>query len=187
MTTITLALRNAKILNAAQSKFLNRSKLSSRERAALNTLLSSLSFQDNAIEEGLEIIIFDINEMRLHLETWIKLFNSLPNNGDEFFPYASLYDLSDTEYLNGNIGLVAFIPTIFHNEKDGLEKIINIHLRVDGTAAFAFNNPDDAQNFPTLFNFSGSWKEAYLLTVKTLQQGWPQTKFPEELLPLLKR
>jgi hypothetical protein len=118
-----------------------------------------------------------------HLEKWVALFNNLPKNGNELSVHAGLISADDSvELVRKNIIMSgSFIPSIaYSRRRKGEIKNIGFDLKTDGTATFQFWRIEDAENFPDLYNFNGSWKDAYLLTIKTLQQGWPQTKFPTE-------
>jgi hypothetical protein len=60
-------------------------------------------------------------------------------------------------------------------------------LKDDGSAKFWFPTFEDAEQYPELFNFRGTWKEAYLLLIETLKNGWPMEEFPDELKLFLKK
>jgi hypothetical protein len=120
------------------------------------------------------------------LENWVMLFERLPKikNGNSSYPKAcAIYheDYEDPWSPNMVIIEVVFIPSLYYSKrKEGENKTIILQLKIDGTAKFQFWFVEDAENFPKLYSFKGSWKESYLLTVKTLQQGWPQITFPKE-------
>ena len=134
---------------------------------------------------NLEIKTHSILTINKQLKKWCDLFNQLPNYGDTYFPSAWLNEDNCTD--KETIIIVAFIPSFMKSTQEGLNRIINIHLNIDFTANFVFNDMKDKKKFPELYKFKGSWKEAYLLVVKTLKEGWPQTEFPRELEYLLQK
>jgi hypothetical protein len=196
MSTLTLTVKDIEILKKAQSKIYLRKRLSSDERVILCNFLESLPLPETILNEKLpiderfEIKLFDIEQMWPQLDKWLALFNNLPKNGSKLSVHAGWISADDSEELvRKNIIISgAFVPSLQYSKKaKGENKIIGFNLKTDGTAEFQFWRVEDAGNFPELYKFTGSWKEAYLLVVKTLQEGWPQTQFPEELLPLLKK
>lgn len=196
MSTLTLTVKDIEVLKKAQSKLYSGKRLSSDERSTLDNFLASLPSpatllkEKFPLDENFEIKVFNIEEMWPHMKKWLDLFNSLPKNGDEYHPSAGWLDAEeDDTFWKRNVIIEAeFIPSLaFSKREDKGDRTIGIFLKTDGTAEFVFWQVRDAEQYPDLYSFKGSWKEAYLLTVKTLQQGWPQTKFPEELLPLLKK
>jgi hypothetical protein len=194
MQTVTLIVENIEILKNANNKINLRKRLSSDERGILEKLLNGLPesemllSQQFPLNEQLQIKILDIEESWPQIEKWINLFNSLPKKTSFTGVHAMWIDAeSDNKLWKGNVIIeVSFIPTLSHSKRKD-NKSTYLSLKIDGTALFKFNLVEDAKAFPELYLFNGSWKEAYLLVVKTLQQGWPQTKFPEELEPLLKK
>ncbi|WP_144915182.1 hypothetical protein [Mucilaginibacter frigoritolerans] len=193
---LTLTVQNAAILKKAQNKIYNQKCLTSKERDVLGNFLTSLPSCETLLNEKFplseefEIKIFDIEAIWPQLQKWIALFKNLPKNGNTHYPNAGWIDAEeDKDFWRRNVIIkVAFVPSFQYSKKDEDEnKIIGLNLKTDGTAQFEFWMIEDAENFPDLYNFNGSWKEAYLLTVKTLQQGWPQTKFPKEFEQFLKK
>ncbi len=189
MQTLTLKIKDIEFLNNVQKKLISRKSLTSTQQDALSVFLAHLPATEKllservSLDETFEIKILDMKEMWPHLNKWLDLFNSLPKNGHSHYPYACWLDADESPELTAkNVVIeVVFVPSLAYSKRDfDGDKTIDIHLKTDGTAAFALRTLEDTDNFPELYNFSGSWKEAYLLTVKTLQQGWPQTTFPKE-------
>lgn len=81
-----------------------------------------------------------------------------------------------------------FAPSYAYNSaKTAHDPAYEVQLKGDGTASFELPTLQDAQRYPELYNFRGSWKEAYLLLIETLKNGWPMEEFPEELQQFLKK
>lgn len=181
-------------LNQIQTKVWQKKRLSLEDRNLLESFLRNLPTTSDLLkekfplEEKFEIKVFDTKEMWPHMEKWINLFNSLPKNGDEYHPSAGWFDAEqDDTFWKRNVIIEAeFIPSIAFSKRKHF-KTVGLNLKTDGTAFFNFDLVDDAKAFPELYQFNGSWKEAYLLAVRTLQQGWPQTKFPDEFEQFLKK
>jgi hypothetical protein len=194
MAALTLALKDIDALNKIQTKLYQKKRLSSEERYILDAFLQNLPSTSDLLKEKFpldelfEIKLFDIKEMRLHMEKWINLFNALPKNANMHLPSAGWFDAEeDPLFWKRNVIIEAeFIPSLAYSKKESF-RTIGLNLKTDGTAYFVFDLLDDAKAFPELYQFNGSWKEAYLFVVKTLQQGWPQTKFPEEFEQFLKK
>jgi hypothetical protein len=196
MKKLTLTVTDIATLKKAENKIHDRKPLNANERYALTNFLASLPSSETLLnekfplDETFEIKVFDIQEMWPHMEKWISLFNDLPKNGSKFYPNAGWLDAEESkDFWKTNVIIVAsFIPSFAYSKRNkGENQIIAVNLKTDGTATFQFWTVEDAKDFPELYNFKGTWKEAYLLTVKTLMEGWPHTKFPEEFEPLLKK
>jgi len=184
-----LTVQDIEILKKAQRKLFHHKRLSPDERYVLDSLLDSLPASETLLnekfplDEHFEIKIFDIEEMWPQLNKWIELFNSLPIGTHVGFIGVE----DDRDFWRRNVIIEGtFIPSIVYSRRKKDQNIL-IYLKIDGTATFGFSKVKDAENFPDLYAFNGSWKEAYLLVIKTLQQGWPQTKFPTEFEQLLKK
>ena len=196
MKTLTLLVKDAQVLNEIKIKLINQHRLSSIQHNILSSFLSHLPPTETLLsekfllsDEAFEIKVFDIEEIWPHLHKWIDLFNKLPKNWSRY-PKAGWIDADkdgDVWARNAIIEIV-FIPSLEYSKKNKKDnKIISLYLKTDGTAIFELYTIKDTENFPELYNFKGSWKEAYFLVVKTLQQGWPQTQFPVELKQFLKK
>jgi hypothetical protein len=194
MSTLTLSAKDIDALNKIQSKLYQKKRLSSEDRNVLDSFLqhlpstSDLLKEKYPIDEQFEIKVFDVKEMLPHMEKWIALFNSLPKNGDDNHPSAGWFDgEEDPSFWKRNVIIEAeFIPSIGFSKRSNF-KTVGLNLKTDGTAFFVFDLLEDARTLPELYQFNGSWKDAYLLVVKTLKEGWPQTMFPKEFEQLLKK
>jgi len=193
MQKLTLVLKDIAALNKIQTKLNQKEALASEEQYILDAFLQHIPSTTNILKEKLpldelfEIEVFDIKEMLPHMEKWINLFNNLPKNGDEHYPCAGWFDgEEDTTFWKRNVIIEAeFIPSLALSKRK-VFRTIGLSLKTDGTGFFVFDLIEDAKSFPELYSFNGSWKEAYLLTVKTIQKGWPQTTFPIEFQSLLR-
>ncbi len=196
MQTLTLTVQDIEILNIAKNRLLSRKQLSSKELYVLSNFLEGLPKAETLLAEKFpldkkfDIKVLDINQVWPHLERWLSLFNHLPKNGLSNFPRAYWVDAEEDKcFWKKNVIIeAAFIPSLAYSKKNEARgQIVRLALKTDGTAIFRFSATEDAEAFPDLYLFDGSWKEAYILTVKTLRQGWPQTKFPKEFEPFLKK
>ncbi|MFA5987733.1 MAG: hypothetical protein WC797_03745 [Candidatus Paceibacterota bacterium] len=188
MSTIFLTVKNIEILNAIQNKSYQKVPLTDDERYALDDFLQNLPstkdlFADRTpIDELFVVDLFDSDEMQMHLEKWVSLFQSLPKNGSNTYPSAGwIFPEEDCDFWKRKVIIEAeFLPSLTYSRKEE-NQAIGLNLKIDGTAVFNLILVEDVETFPELYNFKGTWMEAYLLTVKTLKEGWPQTKFPKEL------
>lgn len=183
-------------MNQVQKKLTKSTPLTDEEDLALDAFLTNipkakqLLADKYPLDEQFEVQVFDFDAMIPHFDKWCNLFEALPKNGATHYPNAGWFDAREDKnfWKRGVVIEASFIPSLeFYRRGEKGNQIIGINLKVDGTATFEFWMIEDAEKFPELYNFRGSWKEAYLLTVKTLQEGWPQTKFPPELESLLKK
>lgn len=189
MQSLTLKIKDIELLNNIKTKLHLRKPLTSYQKDMLYIFLNDLPLTEKLIservsfDETFEIKIVDIKELWPQLDKWLCLFNNLPKNGHSHYPYACWVDAEDSAELSRQnvIIEVVFMPSLDYSKRkfDG-DKTVDIHLKTDGTAIFVLRTLEDVENFPELYNFKGSWKEAYVLLIKTLQQGWPQQKFPKE-------
>ena len=192
MQILTLTVKKIELLNTINRKLLKEEPLTTEDHDILSDFLLQLPSPSTLINERFplddkfEVKIIDMQEVMPHLEKWIKLFQNLPNNAT-LYPEAGWFDANeDCDFWRRNVIIEAsFIPTLEHSIREE-NQTIGLNLKCNGTAEFEFYLVEDAKSFPDLFDFKGTWKEAYLLTVKTLIGGWPQTSFPEELERLLK-
>lgn len=194
MSPLILTLKEIVSLNEIKSKISNDKALSTAENQVLSNFFCALPKAKKILvnrppdDRIAAVEVFDFEEIKPHLKRWIELFNNLPKNGGKQLPYAWITISDDYESLKDDVIIsVAFVPSIKVSHKRGLKRLININLKINGTASFTLNCRDDHRTFEELSNFTGSWRDAYLLTVKTLQQGWPQTKFPKEFEMLLRK
>jgi len=196
MQTVTLAVQDIATLNKIHAKIYEKKRLSPDDRSFLDLFLRGLPNAFNLLhekcplDEQFEVKVFDVKEMQPHFEKWIALFRGLPKNGNPDYPYAYLFDVEqNTRFWKTSVVIeVAFVPSFeFSKRYDKSSRTIELSLKVDGTASFDLYLISDIEQYPELYNFKGSWKEAYLLVVKTLKQGWPMEEFPDELKPFLKK
>jgi hypothetical protein len=184
---ITLA--DLEPLKSIQNSLLNQQSLTSEQQIHLSRFLSlfpvSQNFTSNdfPLNELMEINIEDKNGFQSQLEKWLKLFENIPG-----YDYVSSWFVQqeELELLSKNvIMIVDFAPSLSYNlsHLDGYY----IHLKDNGTASFSLPTFQDAEIYPELYNFKGTWKEAYFLLIETLKKGWPMEEFPEELKPFLKK
>ena len=192
MKHITFTIRDIEKLNSIKAQLSNKRILTLNEQLYLLDFLLQVPspnvaiLKDIAYDEPIEVRLWDIGKIEQVLKKWYQLFTNIP--GFDFSPDVDIIDQnSDPRLFHMNIIMVAsFSPTLAHNEFEG-SKPYEIHLIDDGTAHFWFPSFEDARQFPELYNFKGSWKEAYLLLIETLKKGWPMEEFPEELKPFLKK
>lgn len=194
MPTLNLAVRDIAVLNAIADKIDHSKEITDDERQQLCIFLYGLPVTETLLQEKFpledefEVNVFSIGEMKPHLEKWIQLFERLPNNGSSIYPSAGWVDGDNNPdfWRENRIIFASFIPSYKYSQlRDGLGLPLTLYLITDGTASVEIYTMEEAEMFPHLYKFKGSWKEAYLLVVKTLKEGWPQTKFPRELEQLL--
>jgi len=191
MKTITLTTQNISFLKRIQGLLSLKKPLSAKEMTFLNKFLCQISVNQEVIldrtfiDECLKVSVWDINHLERILEKWKKLFNNIP--GYDFAPNCYLLKHNTSELTRKQVIMVAaFAPSLSYNSIITNEAY-EIHLKEDGTGYFWFPTFEDAKKYPHLFNFNGSWKEAYLLLIETLKQGWPMEEFPKELQQFLKK
>lgn len=186
---MTLSVNDIEVLNTIYNKLSSNLKLSRKDRTVLSEFLYGLPSINKILTERFplndlfEVELYSVEQMRPHIQKWIRLFNRLPREISRFGIHAGWLDgQEDDSFWETNVVIEGeFIPTQqLSTRKDDGCLSIGIILKADGTATFKFADLRLAERFTDLYNFNGSWKEAYLLVAKTLQQGWPQTKFPLE-------
>jgi hypothetical protein len=190
MKTLTLKIKDIQILNDIQKRLSERKSLTEKQQTNLLDFLSQLPqteallFEQTSFDEQFEARLWDVGKIDDHLKKWQRLFSNIP--GWDYCPYCFFVDADNVKMLHKNIILAAwFAPSMSYNQKnnEGYE----VQLKDDGTANFMLPTLEDAEAYPELYNFKGTWKEAYYLLIETLKKGWPMEEFPEELLPLLKK
>ena len=188
MKRITITIKETNTILAISKNLLDNRKLSGLQQTFLSNILSQiLTAESTMIEESLpediEILSSDRNESQNLLLQWRNLFNNIP--GFNFAPncYILTHDSNSLVYKNV-VMIAAFAPSMSYN-KILSNEAYEVRFKDDGTARFWFPTFEDAEQYPKLFNFKGSWKEAYLLLIDTLKKGWPMEKFPEELQKFL--
>jgi len=193
MQTVTLKIKDIQILNDIQKSLSERQPLTEKQQAALSYFLSRLPQTDTLIlectslDEEFGVQLWEVGKIDDHLEQWKKLFGNLP--GWDYCPICVVVDNDNPEMLRKNVLVIAvFAPSYAYNcIRSSEERGYEVWLKDDGTAQFHVPTLADAERYPELYNFKGTWKEAYYLLIETLKKGWPMEEFPEELLPLLKK
>jgi hypothetical protein len=192
MKHVTLTIADIERINGIRRKLSIKQLLTSSDQDYLLDFLSQVPLPESDLlqhipyEENIKVKLWDIVKIEAVLVKWSDLFHNIP--GFDFSPAVYVIDQqSDVRLLHKNVIMTAaFAPTLSRNERPGGEGF-EVHLKDDGTASFWFPTFEDAESYPELFNFKGSWKEAYLLLIEILKKGWPMEEFPAELLPLLKK
>jgi hypothetical protein len=192
MKHLTFTVTDIQRLNSIKTLLYNKQSLTTVEQEYLLDFLIQVPtpntdlLKDIALDEPIEVRVWDVIKIDEVLKKWRMLLMTLP--GFDFAPFVEIIDQTSAPRLfHKNIILSGwFSPTLAHNEFEGSEPF-EIHLKDNGTASFWFPTFEDAEQYPELYNFKGSWKEAYLLLIETMKKGWPMEEFPKELLPLLKK
>ncbi len=190
MKKLTLTIANINILNTIQIKLSKPQPLTKDEQKYLSCFLAQipsskeLLLNNVPLDAQFEVNPWDSDKLEVDLEKWIKLFNGIP--GWDYCPFCRLVSNDDIEMLSKNvIVIVPFAPSMAYNTicQEGYKVL----LKDDGSAIFRLPALKDAEQYPELHNFKGTWKEAYLLLIETLKKGWPMEEFPEELQQFLKK
>jgi hypothetical protein len=93
----------------------------------------------------------------------------------------------DKVMLSKNVIVITqFAPSMSRN-LDTSKRGFELWFKDDGMALFWLPTLEDAEKYSDLYNFKGSWKEAYMLLLETWKKGWPMEEFPEQLRLLLKK
>lgn len=180
MNAIFLTIRDLTIFREIKKQIETEQPLSLEQKLELCFFLNQLPLVKDILSEKvipinpIEVKLFDFNRILPTLKNWVSLFQNLPGKNT-----IATITVLDSEILQkqGVILLSKFPPTIFYDTKD---KTIDVYLKTDGSALFKIETLEDFENFPDLYAFRGTWKDAYHLAVKTVMRGWPQEKFPTE-------
>jgi hypothetical protein len=189
MKKITLTIKDIDLLKSTQKSLLDSRILTLEQQIHLSQFLSQIPTSENflldkiALDELIEVHVWDMDNLQGQLEKWRRLFGNIPG-----YDYVSswMVQQGEVDLLNKNVILtVDFAPSASYNAShlDGFY----IYLKDDGTARFQLPTLQDAEQYPELYNFKGTWKEAYLLLIETLKKGWRMEEFPEEFERLLKK
>jgi hypothetical protein len=191
MKRITLTISEIDRLNSIQNLLSRNKSVSTEDKVYLAEFLNqiptvqSLLADKTPLSEAFEICVWDMHQLEVSMEKWRKLFAKTP--GWDYSSFCYLVVQEDKTMLSKNVIAIAqFAPSMAYNldaSKEGYE----VWLKDDGTALFFLPTLADAEKYPELYNFKGSWKEAYLLLIETLKKGWPMEEFPDELKPFLKK
>lgn len=140
-----------------------------------------------SLEDTIQVNLLDMDTLVGNLKKWEALFENIP--GYDCAPYSFItieqQDISKElrELINIGVLIIAtFAPTpTYCLYGEGYD----VYLKDDGTAYFELPTLKDAEKYPDLYQFKGSWKEAYLLMIETIKKGWPMEEFPKEFEMLL--
>lgn len=189
MNSINLRIRDINILNDIRKALYKHQSLSIEQQDILSEFLLNLPKAVSLLKEKvplnqtINVELLETDKISPVLKKWEALFNNLP--GWDFCPICYIVDKDDLDALKENVLIIAiFSPSYSYNlihKGEGYE----VWLKSDGTSQFKLPSLEDAELFPELYNFKGSWKEAYLLLIETLQKGWPMEEFPKELQKFL--
>jgi len=193
MQTLTLKIKDIDGLNSIQKKLSEQKPLTKKQQDILSVFLAQLPptntllIERTPLDEQFETQAWEMEKFDEYLEQWEKLFGNLP--GWDYCPMCYSVDTDNPEMLRKNVIMIAvFAPSYTYNcVRSSDERGYEVWLKDDGTAQFQVPTLADAEKYPELYNFKGTWKEAYYLLIETLKKGWPMEEFPEELLPLLKK
>jgi hypothetical protein len=193
MKKITLTVSNVSRLNHLQSRLADNESISLEDKLYLSEFLSQLPStnkllaEKTPLEESLSVSLWDTLQIEAELEKWRQLFEKIP--GWDYCPCCCVVDNDNLELLQQNVVMFAwFAPSyVYNSTRTTHDPAYEIWLKGDGTASFELPTLQDAEQYPELYNFKGSWKEAYYLLIETLKNGWPMEEFPEELQQFLKK
>lgn len=192
MNNVTLTIQSIESLNLIRTKLIDQQALTLIEQNCLVELLGQLPSTKNLLakklrlQEPLQVSMWNMEKINILLKKWIELFENIP--GYDYCPCClPVSGKEDRNLLQNHVIMVAaFAPSMSYNlddNNDGYEVL----LKENGTASFWLPTLKDAEQYPELYNFKGTWKEAYLLLIETLKKGWPMDEFPDELKSFLKK
>jgi hypothetical protein len=187
MNTVILKIKDIESLNTIQQKLHSAShlgkNLTKKEKEMLAAFLSGLPSANNLLSKDLgeltpfelsfEVKVWDLNPILPHLEQWRTLFSGFPSrSGPVQAKIVDSIEEDNADVVKENVIIESyFAPSLAHSNKG---RYISIFLKTDGTARFLFDTIEDLNDFPELYNFKGSWKEAYLIVTEILNKGWIQ-------------
>jgi len=171
MKTLKLRISDILFLNEVKEVLMKREKLSAKQEDELLFFLSNipeicdLLTSKTSPEAIFEVCALNLNKAKSHLQTWVNTFARLP------YSYAIIVTEKDVELVKKKVILKAmFSPSMMFQLE---EKYIEVHFIEDGEATFQFASFEDAEKFPNLYRFKGSWKDAFILILETARYGWP--------------
>ncbi len=191
MKAITFTISDISRLNSLQNRLADNKRISTVDKMFLAEFLAQIPRDKTLLTERVPLNeMFSIKVWDKHdkdLQYWVTLFENLP--GWDYCPFSFLVDNDNINLLKENVVIVAwFAPSYSYNSiRSEKDCAYEVWLKDDGTAVFQLPSLQDAEKYPELYNFKGTWKEAYYLLIETLKKGWPMEEFPDELLPLLKK
>ena len=185
MKTLVLKIKEIKTLNEiAEILSQNKKTLSSDQIEYLSAFLRQLPtpteirLHQGLLDEAFEVEVVNWRNLEKEAEKWLGLFDQLPG---------SHIDIPDNHDSIPKLSRIVAFDISFNPTYEEPDHWVVVELKTDGSAEFDFNTVEEAKRFPELFNFKGTWKEAYVLIIKTLKNGWPMELFPEEFQKLLSK
>jgi hypothetical protein len=193
MKQITLTISDFSRLEYLQLRLADNKSISTIDKIFLADFLlqlpstNKLLLEKTPFDENLQVSLWDTSQIETGLENWRQLFERIP--GWDYCPCCFLVDNENLALLRQNVVMFAwFAPSyVYNSTRTTHDPAYEIRLKGDGSASFELPTLKDAQQYPELYNFKGSWKEAYYLLIETLKKGWPMEEFPEELQQFLKK
>jgi hypothetical protein len=189
MKQLTLTVSDIARLNSIQNRLVNYKTISKTEKLYLAQILAQipslkvLLSNKVAIQETFDVKALDQQEK--NIQRWVALLNTGP--GWDYAPFCYLVVEEDIAMLSKNVIIITqFAPSMSRN-LDTSKRGFELWFKDDGQALFWLPSLEDAEYYPDLYSFKGTWKEAYLLLVNTWKKGWPMEEFPEELQQFLKK
>jgi hypothetical protein len=188
MNTLFLQLGRIKTLNGAKEALESHRSLTDDERQVLMDFLANLPLTESLLEMQLPfnapvaLTTLSLDDAWQECRKWRRLFSNLPRgkttSGCLFIDELLSFGIADPTLIM--VGL--FTPSFEYDQKDIR---FRVYFKNDGSSRFWFPTFEDAQRFPALYSFVGNWIEAYYEVIRTVKEGWPQEKFPEELKKIL--
>lgn len=189
MKNLTLTISNISYLQTIQSRLAKNKPISTVDKAFLAEFLAQLPTADTLmidkipLDKTFNVTFWD--HSKENLRCWVELFAQTP--GWDYTAFCYMTAETDRDMLSKNVIAIAqFAPSMSHN-LDNKKRAYEVWLKDNGSAVFYLPTLEDAEKFPDMYNFKGTWKEAYLLLIETLKKGWPMEEFPEELQQFLKK
>ncbi len=192
MENITLKILDLARLSTIQANLERDNKISISDAQFLANFLKQLPSQKEMLAykipldlPPIPVKVWDVSKIDGMLGKWLKLFDNIP--GYNYVGCHSLEYIDPDLIKTGVILEVVFAPTLAYNNLDGLAEPFLIHIKDNGSAVFILPTVEDAMEYPELYAFKGTWKEAYRLLMETLKKGWPMEEFPKELKQFFKK
>jgi hypothetical protein len=136
-----------------------------------------------AIADIFNIDFCDSKKIHKNLKDWATLFSNIPGWDDAAF----FYMVEEKCLLEkGVIAIGNFAPSMSYNLISN-NPSYEIRFKQDSSAIFWFPTQNDADKYPELATFNGSWLDAYFAMLETMKKGWPIEEFPEELQQFFKK
>ena len=191
MKNLTLKIADIARLKSIEATLFKNAPLTSEDQFYLADIISRMPTTEDLLAERIpldapiEVTAWDMDKTDSSLEKWRKLF-AVPIGWD-YTGFCYPVPETDRLMLEKNVIMIAqFAPSMTHNLNHE-KRCYEVLLKDNGMAVFELPTLEDVQFYPELYNFKGSWKEAYLLLIETLKKGWPMEEFPEELQQFLKK